>query len=41
VETSPFAPEAAARLVEGTAAALREFYQETEHETERTGHAAR
>jgi len=37
VETSPFAPEAAARLVEGTIGALREFYRETES----TEHAAR
>ena len=37
VETSPFAPEAAARLVEGTLGALREFYEETEG----TEHAAR
>jgi len=37
VETSPFAPEAAARLVDGTVAALREFYKDTE----RTQHAVR
>jgi hypothetical protein len=30
VETSPFAPEAAARLVDGTIAALRAFYRDTE-----------
>jgi len=37
VETSPFAPEAAARVVDGTLAALNAFHQATEHPQ----HAAR
>ena len=37
VDTSPFAPEAAARLVDGTIAALRTFHQDTDA----TGHGAR